>query len=311
MTLRSDSLFFPRRESVLYLPDGRQLAWAEYGIAAGIPLIYCHGTPGSRLEAGLGAAAATRLGLRLLAIDRPGYGRSSPAPRRTLHSWVVDLEALARQLGLARFLVLGVSGGGPFALAAARFAPSAVAGLGLVGAVAPLWWATGQTHLPRRWRLLRRFGPLPGVLPLLLAPATWWSRRHPRQFLQRLAHHLPTADRAILNGPQTGAWLARSLAEALTCGSAGVTADLHCFSHPWGFSPEALTLPCRLWHGGRDNLVPPAFGHQLASALPDCRAHFPPAEGHYSLPVDHAPEIFSELLGAAGPQAGRLSAWYT
>ena len=59
--------------------DGRRLAWAEYGDPAGEPLLYMHGTPSCHLEATAFGAdkAATRLGLRLIVIDRPGMSDST------------------------------------------------------------------------------------------------------------------------------------------------------------------------------------------------------------------------------------------
>lgn len=68
---------------LLSLPNGRILAWSEFGDPTGRPLLYCHGTPGSRLEAGLAHGVAVKCGLRLLAVDRPGYGHSTAAPGRT------------------------------------------------------------------------------------------------------------------------------------------------------------------------------------------------------------------------------------
>ncbi|MGI4944133.1 MAG: alpha/beta fold hydrolase, partial [Janthinobacterium lividum] len=91
----------------------------EYGDPAGPPVLYFHGWPASRLEAGL----IPDLSVRLLALDRPGYGRSTPQPGRTLLDWPADVAAVADRLGLAKFHVVGLSGGGPYAAACALALP--------------------------------------------------------------------------------------------------------------------------------------------------------------------------------------------
>ncbi|MCG8093020.1 MAG: alpha/beta hydrolase, partial [Candidatus Thiodiazotropha endolucinida] len=99
------------------LPDSRHLAYAEYGDPEGVPAIYLHGFPGSRLEARLFDLPARQHGLRVIAPDRNGLGLSDPKPGRRLIEWAVDVEALADNLKLERFFLIGISGGGPYALA--------------------------------------------------------------------------------------------------------------------------------------------------------------------------------------------------
>src|SRR6185312_3853086 len=101
------------------LADGRTLACLELGDPSGPPVLYFHGYPGSRLEARVAAAAARRLGLRLLAVDRPGFGQSTFQTGRSIGAWAADVAALADRLALGRFSIVGVSGGGPYALACA------------------------------------------------------------------------------------------------------------------------------------------------------------------------------------------------
>jgi pimeloyl-ACP methyl ester carboxylesterase len=101
------------------LADGRQLAFNEYGVANGQPVFFFHGGNDSRLEAVLLEAAASDLGLRLVAPDRPGYGRSDPQSGRRLLDWPQDVAQLATGLGIASFAVVGHSGGGPHAAAVA------------------------------------------------------------------------------------------------------------------------------------------------------------------------------------------------
>lgn len=110
--------------NLLTLPDNRRLAYAEYGNPNGHPTLYFHGGGASRLEPLLlGDDVFTRLGLRLIAPDRPGIGQSDFQPNRGFSDWVKDIEALANGLELDKFSVWGVSAGGGYAAVCAAKIP--------------------------------------------------------------------------------------------------------------------------------------------------------------------------------------------
>ena len=119
----------PRVDSFVHLPDKRRLAYAEYGDANGFPVLLFHGLPGSRLSWGLLPGNPFCPGLRIVAPDRPGYGRSDAMPRRTLLDWAEDVSNLADALEIQRFAIIGVSGGGPGALACAWKMPDRLTAL--------------------------------------------------------------------------------------------------------------------------------------------------------------------------------------
>lgn len=127
----------PRHDEIIKLPDGRRLAYAEYGDANGRAVFLFHGLPGSRLSWGLLPGDPIPAGLRIIAPDRPGYGRSDSKPHRTLLDWAEDVEQLADGLGIAEFAIVGVSGGGPGALACAWKIPNRVTSVGIVSSPAP------------------------------------------------------------------------------------------------------------------------------------------------------------------------------
>ena len=110
--------------ATLSLPDGRKLGYAQYGLQTGHAILYLHGLPGSRIEAAFLDTIAVRLEARIIAVDRPGYGWSSPHPNRTILDHVKDVEHLAERLELDTYAVLGISGGGPYALACAAYLPA-------------------------------------------------------------------------------------------------------------------------------------------------------------------------------------------
>ncbi len=135
------------------LVDGRRLGWAEFGDPQGLPLFYFHGFPASRLEGKLIEAAALRNGIRVIASDRPGYGISDFQPRRRLLDWPCDVKALADRLSIDRFMILGVSGGGPYALACAHAMAPRLRAVGVVCGLGPVFEPWARSSLPWPTRL--------------------------------------------------------------------------------------------------------------------------------------------------------------
>jgi pimeloyl-ACP methyl ester carboxylesterase len=119
------------------LADGRQLGYAEYGVPSGSPVLFFHGAPGSRHIHVDMVEIAARLGIRLIAVERPGYGLSDPQPGRALLDWPGDIAALTDALRLQRFAIIGFSMGSPYALACAYELSGRVTKIALAGALAP------------------------------------------------------------------------------------------------------------------------------------------------------------------------------
>jgi pimeloyl-ACP methyl ester carboxylesterase len=103
----------------IQLKDNRNLGFAEYGKRDGVPVLYFHGTPGSRLMPRADIGVAEKVGIRLIVPDRPGYGVSDFQPARQVVDWPNDVVELADALALARFGIVSVSGGSPYAAACA------------------------------------------------------------------------------------------------------------------------------------------------------------------------------------------------
>jgi alpha-beta hydrolase superfamily lysophospholipase len=92
--------------STFLLPSSRTLTFATFGSPTGPTILYQHGFPGSRLEAAHFDSLARDLGLRVIAIDRPGHGGSSPHPGAGLKEWAKDVEAVVDGLRIGRVGVL-------------------------------------------------------------------------------------------------------------------------------------------------------------------------------------------------------------
>jgi pimeloyl-ACP methyl ester carboxylesterase len=274
------------------LADGRQVAFCEYGDADGAPVVYCHGFPSSRLEARLAHAQARAQGVRLLAIDRPGFGRSERKPGRRLLDWPQDVAALARLLGWKRYAVLGVSGGAPYAFACAVRMPEEVRAVAIVAGLGPVragllpWYgalaAVATAHCPALARAL---------FALLVAGI----KRAPRCLLASMVLPLAPADRAVLGRPPVRTALLATLREAARQGAGAWAEEFALYVQDWGFDARSVRVPVSVWHGECDRVVAPAAGRALAGQLPNCQARFLADEGHYSLPLRHMTDIFAAL----------------
>lgn len=269
------------------LPDGRKIAFRIYGDPEGAPLFYFHGWPGSSSEASLYAEAADAAGVRIFAFDRPGMGGSDPQPRRTLLDWAADVAALGDTLGLKRFPVLGVSGGGPYAAACAYAIPERLTACGLLAALGPLELGTKDMVPGNRvlYGVARR-------LPFLVRPMLRMSfgrilaPPEPEEVESRLAEMLsdfPEPDGALMQRPEILRWMATDLREAFQQGLDGPARDLALYTRRWPFVLEDIACPVHVWHGGRDASVPPRMGRAYAERIPGASATLLPDEGHLSM----------------------------
>ncbi len=269
------------------LPDGRALAVEEYGDPAGPPVFYFHGWPASRLEAGLIGG----LPVRLLALDRPGYGRSTAKPGRTLLEWAADVAFVADRLGLPTFHVIGLSGGGPFAAACAHALPGRVLGVALVCPVPPATPLAGTRGVGHLYRLGRH----PRVAHRVFSMIRPLLRRRILTPGTLVGGSLPECDRAVLTR-RTMAALGLAWREGMGRSVQGALADALIYGRPWGFALTDIRVPVAVWHGGQDSLIPhdalAPFG-----TIPGVAWHVLAEEGHYSLAINHAGAILAQLIG--------------
>lgn len=272
----------------------RRIAFAEYGDPAGKPVFLCHGTPSSRLNRP-DDEITRALGVRLLAIDRPGCGLSDFLPGRTLLDWPQDLAAVADSLGLKRFRVVGFSGGGPYVAASAYalsdriVAAASVAGAGPTDAPGAL---AGMGPYRRMACTLARRSPA------LIRAALWLTHhpgRHPERFLEKFSADLTHLDLTIIGRPEIRAKLVATYAESVRNGLRGVAQDVSIAVQPWGFHPGTIRCPYFLWHGEDDRSTPITMARYLATNIPNCTATFLPGQGHLFF-YDRWADILGQLL---------------
>jgi pimeloyl-ACP methyl ester carboxylesterase len=282
-------------EGRIRLHDGRSLGLAEYGDPTGKPVFFFQGTPSSRLMHP-DASISASLGARVITLDRPGFGLSDFQPGRCLLDWPDDVVEVADQLALARFAVVGISGGGPYVAACAYKIPRRLAAAGIVGGMGPAEAPGALEGLPP----VRRAGAfIARRAPWLVRPLLWLTsnpRRNPEQFFERYTAHNPPADQALLAQPEFREMLIASYAEATRSGLRGFAWEVCIVSRPWGFRLEEIPVRVHLWQGTEDSSTPLAMAQTIADSIPDCHGTFLPGEGHFLL-FTHWREILGALLG--------------
>ena len=282
----------------LVLADGRILSYAEYGASDGRPLVFLHGFPGSRYAGALVDRAAREAGVRVLAPERPGIGRSSPCPGRTLLDYARDVDELADRLGLDRFGLVGESGGGPYTLACAFALAERVTHAAVLAGLGPVGSASATDGMARGeqvgYALACRAPRFSGHALALIAR---WGKRHPSAFLRLCASQFAEPDRRALERAEVAAVFVRDFLEAFRQGSGCVGEELALLMRPWPFAPAAVRVPLDFFHGELDRTVPVGVSRELASVVRGARLHLFADEGHLSILLRRAPLI----LAASAP----------
>lgn len=283
------------------LPDGRRLAWDELGDPAGMPVVYCHGFPACRLEAHLIAAAAGRRGIRLIVPDRPGFGFSSPSWGRCISDWPADVGHLLDTLGIERCRMLGMSGGGAYALACGALLDERIEAITLLGALGPLTQpesTLGMSSLARlSFGLARRHR---GTQATLFHALALIVRHAPGAMLHFTLEAGSEVDSAVLERDGVRQVLLNTMRGSARQGARPAIEELRRYTEPWPFALTDVRMPVRLWHGTADTVVPPAHARTFAALLPRARVGLVAGEGHISLPVRRADAILRQPVTAGG-----------
>ncbi len=259
----------------LTLADGRTLHVYDTGEPDGgaeLTVFWHHGTPNIGSPPAPLFGAAGRLGIRWVSFDRPGYGRSTAVPDRTIGSVAALVAHIADHLDVDEFAVMGHSGGGPHALACASLLPDrVVAAVGLAG-LAP-YGSEGLDY----------FAGMTGSCAASLRAATT-GRTEKEQYEASGPDWDPEftdGDMAALRGEW--AWIGEVVGPAVAQGTGGLIADDLAYVSPWGFDPTTVTTPTLLIHGGADRVVPPTHSEWLARHCPAMQLRLSPGDGHLSV----------------------------
>jgi pimeloyl-ACP methyl ester carboxylesterase len=270
-------------EGTFTTPDGRTIGYVERGADDGVPLIVCHGTPGSRLSRHADPEIYERHGVRAVAYDRPGYGLSDRQLGRAVVDATADIAALADHLRFDRFAVVGGSGGAPHALACGAVLADRVLRAGALVTPAPpdedFDFFEGLADLNVKEFTAAQQGR--EAIEAFLQPYVDQIRGDVDAVIEEMLTELPEIDRSRGSEPAQRAIMSESWREAVRQGSQGWADDDLAFAKPWGFELEDVTAETRVWQGELDVLTPRTHGEYVAARLPNARFEVLEGGGHF------------------------------
>ena len=294
----------PDRTKELRLHDGRTLGYAEFGDGGGRPVVLVHGAPGYGLYWQALPDFPFMPGLRLIAPDRPGYGRSDFKPSIGYTEWPDDVASLADALALGRFSMLGVSGGGPCVLACAWKMPQRLDQVALISpAGPPVPEILAAISRPNRlaYRVAR---VMPWAMRLNMKVLAFLQRRDLDRVIDRTSRKLSAPDRAALRRPAVRRALRAAMSsDAVTRRAEGYAQDVINQARPWGFPLSDISTPVHVWQPEDDTSVPPVVGRYLERTLPDCTLHAVPDAGHL-WQLENTATVLRELLEPTAARGG-------
>jgi len=288
----------PALEGTVAVRDGRRLSFAEYGSPRGAAIVWMHGTPGARRQIPIEARAYAQANdVRIIGIDRPGIGSSTPHLYGSIGDWTGDLELLMDALAIDTCRLIGLSGGGPYVLAAGANLPHRVHGVGVLGGVVP---TTGPDAADGGIiQLAVHLAPFLRIARVPLGIALTQAIRLVKPFagtgLDLYAAFQPLGDKNLLARPEFKAMFLDDLLNGSRFQTSAPVNDLLLFTRDWGFRAADVSVPVRWWHGDADHIVPFRHGRHLVDLLPDATLTTIDGESHLG-GLGIAEEVIATLM---------------
>jgi pimeloyl-ACP methyl ester carboxylesterase len=274
----------PKLEGNIAVGGDRRIGFAEFGDPQGRAMFWLHGTPGARRQIPTEARVfAEREDIRLIGIDRPGIGSSTPHQYGLVLDFVDDMRTIADTLGIDKMAIVGLSGGGPYTLACAAGLPDRVVAAGVLGGVAPTSGpdAVGGGAMALGSRVAPFLEVAGAQISGLATAVIWFARPVASPALGLYARLSPEGDRHLLNRPEFKAMFLDDLLNGSRKQVAAPFSDIVLFARDWGFRLADVKTPVYWWHGDDDHIVPFAHGEHVVSRLP--HAKFYPLRGESHL----------------------------
>lgn len=288
----------PRLEGTIHLENGRHLGYAEYGPIRGRALIWLHGSPGARGQVPpLAREAAYKLNVRIIAIERPGIGHSTSHYYNSIAEWAHDVEEFCDAKGIDCFSVVGLSGGGPYALACAHELSERVVSVAILGGVAPT--VGDDAAEGGAVKLSRTFSPLVkhmrAPMNIVLRGLVRTLEPFSEQAIELFSRAMPPGDRLIFSDQALRQMFIQDLITGSRHQMQAIFHDAYLFGRDWGFALKDIRVPVHMWYGDADNIVPVEHGQHMADKIPDSVLRVRKEEGHLG-GLGAAVEIMGVLL---------------
>lgn len=279
--------------------DGRTMTVREGGDPDGVPVLVHNGTPSSSLLYEPHLRDAEDKGIRLFSYDRPGYGDSTRVKGRSVADCAEDVASVCDALGVERFCVWGISGGGPHALATAALLPDRVAAAAALAPVAPYGAEGLDFYEGMGEQNIEEFGAIfegeEAHLAVLERDREELLGATPEQLVEVLKTLLGPADVEVLTG-RTAVFLLESARAGVERSLDGWVDDDVAFAQPWGFDLASIRVPVLHWQGEQDKFVPFGHGVWLSEHVPGVESHLSPEDGHITLFERRLPQVHAWLL---------------
>lgn len=274
-----------RCEAKLVNVDGRIVEARRFGDTHHHSVFILHGSPGHAGDPIPRNLILHLLGVNVISYSRPGYGVSDRHEGRHVADEAARIEAIADAYGIDQFSVIGRSGGGPSALAAASLLPNRVRSAAVLAGPAPRAtesvkdWTAGMSDLNSQLHSHATTNHQQLVEEInVLAEKT---RTNPRYLLDFLRPHFSDSDHITTGNALFTPYLLRSYKNALSHGPYGWIDDVLALHDDWGFTPQETTMPTLLWYAEKDPFTPPEHGVQLKEKIPNAQFTVLPSKSHF------------------------------
>lgn len=281
----------------LQLLDGRNLAYIEYGDPKGEPVFHCHSIFGSKLELAFDAhRIAQKKSVRLIVLDRPGYGASDPNPEASFINWSKDLVQLADHLNIGKFSLIGYVMGGMYALACAHEIPERINRIASISnGMMPESSSDYKEFIPFYRMNIRLAKYMPKAYGFISSILIKGAVSDPDSFIEQMSENLNKADRTLMDSLSFKHELITSLKEAFLQGGKACSHEMIQFTHDWSFKLSDIKIPVDVWHGKTDCHQPLILSERFVEHINDTTLYIKEDAGHYMF-FTHWEEIVESLL---------------
>lgn len=278
-----------QRSVTVSVPEDRTVAYTTYGSPKGTPVLFFHGTPGSRRLAKLFEAAARSAGVRLLAIDRPGFGRSAPWSHRSVQDTARFVTPVLDDADVETTGIIAFSGGAPYAYATAATIPDRINRLDVVSGATPPSVTDAQPFVQQL------LGGMATTTPRLLRAAfrvqAWLAHRRDPSFV---VDQYTTGDASDAVSQQAAEIVHEDFLEAFATHRSGAVTEFRHAAGNWGIDFDDIETIGQLWHGTDDTNVPLAGVRRLESRFPNVQLQVLTDADHLQTALRSVPELLEE-----------------